>query len=189
MIKNVKFAEFYYYDEDLSDDDNKIYNDIINTFFRELWEISDQGKHGLSGDEFFKVYNSFYNDFDSEAESEDLIYEFLKEKMFVSNKVIDRDLEKGYEIKLINLKVGECEENGVRMNIIMQFMMTYSAHSCYSWVENYNDGDCEFKLENPNKVNLDKPTINWIEDKILNLSQGGVLNLNDVLDVLQKARG
>ena len=187
MIKNIEFNEEYYcdYETEIPDDDDMENNDTLNSFFRELWEASERGKHSLSSKDFFKV---FY-DFDDDEGHDRIINEFLCEAMYDSDEVTDRDLEKGYERKLVSLKVGECEENGVQMNIMMLFDMHDSPYC--SWDECYHDGDCEFTLEDPNKVNLYATTVNWIENEINNLTLGpnGTLKLNDVLDVLQKARG
>ena len=186
MIKDINFNEEYYcnYETEVPDDDDVELNDTLNSFFRELWEASDQGKHSLSSEEFFKIYE----DFDDEEGHADTIDEFLSDALYDSDVVTDRDLEKAYERKIISLKVGECEENGAQRYIMMHFEMTESPYC--NWQKCYHDGDCEFALEDPNKVDIDVKTIEWVETQVRNLTlgSGGTIKLNDVLDILQKAR-
>jgi hypothetical protein len=183
MINKEEFNKEYYadYETGISDDDDEERNGILNSFFKFLWEASEKGKRSVSRDELGKVFN-FFNDGDQE-----IIDEFMSETTYESDKVVDRDLEKGYEVKLVMENVGTCLENGVPMNIVTAFRLHDSPYC--SWDECIYDGDLCFQLKDPNAKNLDEPTIDWIEGEIKSLqTTNGKIDINEVLRVLQEAR-
>ena len=70
------------------------------------------------------------------------------------------------------------------------FTMNTSESPYFSWDENLDNFD--FIFIDPSKPrNLDHSTINWIEKEVngLTLGSGGTVQINDVLDILKKARG
>lgn len=183
MISKEEFNEEYFtdYETGVPTDDDEERNSILNSFFKFLWEASDKGKHSVSSDELNKVFNFFNN------EDQEIINEFISEAIWDSDEVIDRDLEKGYEVKLVIEEVGTCLENGVPMNIVTSFKLHNSPYC--GWDECIYDGDLWFQLEDPNAKNLDATTIDWIEGEIKQLqTTNGKVDINEVLHVLQEAR-
>ena len=183
MISKEEFDEVYFkdYETGMVEDEDEERNGILNSFFRFLWEASEKGKHSVSSDELNKVFNIFSN------EDQEIINEFISEAIWDSDEVIDRDLEKGYEVKLVTEEVGTCLENGVPMNIVTLFKLHCSPYC--GWDECIYDGDLCFQLEDPNAKNLDATTIDWIEGEIKSLQTiNGKVDINEVLHVLQEAR-
>jgi hypothetical protein len=183
MISKEEFDEVYFkdYETGMVEDEDEERNGILNSFFRFLWEASEKGKHSVSSDELNKVFNIFNN------EDQEIINEFISEAIWDSDEVEDRDLEKGYEVKLVMEEVGTCLENGVPMNIVTAFSLHNSPYC--GWDECIYDGDLRFQLEDPNAKNLDAPTIDWIEGEIKSLQTiNGKIGINEVLHVLQEAR-
>lgn len=183
MISKEEFNEEYFtdYETGIPDDDDEEKNSVLNSFFKFLWEASEKRKHSISSDEFWEIFG-FFSD-----EDQEIVEEFISEAIWDSDDVIERDLEKGYEVKLITKKIGTCLENGAPMNIITSFKLHNSSYC--DWEECIYDGDLCFQLEDPNAKNLDTPTIDWIEGEIKTLqTTNGKVDINEVLHVLQEAR-
>lgn len=183
MISKEEFDEVYFkdYETGIVEDEDEESNGILNSFFRFLWEASDKGKHSVSREELDKIFNIFSD------EDQEIIDEFMNEAIYDSDEVEDRDLEKGYEVKLVMEEVGTCLENGVPMNIVTAFRLHNSPYC--SWDECIYDGDLRFQLEDPNAKNLDASTIDWIEGEIKSLqTTNGKVDINEVLHILQEAR-
>lgn len=176
MIDNVIF------DKDIwcSGEDCDIQNAIVRDFFEKLWDTSMQGQN--TDTQIILDILESYCDGDKE-----LINEFFYE-VVSDGEVTDRDLEKCYEDVYCEWKIGTCIEDGVAKEIM--FTMNTSESPYFSWDENLDNFD--FIFIDPSKPrNLDSTTINWIEKEVngLTLGSGGTVQINDVLDILKKARG
>lgn len=176
MIDNVNF------DKDIwcSSENCDIQNAIIRDFFEKLWDTSMQGQN--------KDTQIILDILKSYSEKDKcVINEFFYEVIY-DGEVTDRDLEKGYEDVYCEWRIGTCIEDGVTKEII--FTMNTSNSPYFSWKEELDDFG--FIFIDPSKPhNLDSVTINWIEKEIngLTLGSNGTVQLNDVLDILKRARG
>ena len=176
MIDNIEF------DNDIWGENSHEENIVMKDFFETLWEVSVGGKQTIDEE----MINNVLGDF-REEETDGIIHDYFYDALREGERGY-ADLEKGYIDTYCERKIGTCTENGVPKDIY--FAMNSAECPYFNWIEELDDFN--FIFVDPSKPrDLDSNTINWIENEVKKLTPGagGTLQLNDVLDILTKARG